>query len=166
MAVALVALEAQVHIQGTNGDRVVPVQNFHLLPRESPHIENVMEPGDLITSVTLPPARPGVRSNYLKLRDRASYEFALASAAVIAELAEDRFTSVRLALGGVGTKPWRSVAAEQVLIGHPYTEALLAEAANAAMADARPQSQNGFKVELAKLCIAQSLRMVAGRVRV
>lgn len=164
MAVALVALEAQVHIRGASGDRAVPIQDFHLLPRDTPHIETVMQPGDLITSVTLPPSRPRARSGYLKLRDRASYEFALASAAVIAELDRDRFVHARLALGGVGTKPWRSLPAERILLDHTYSESLITEAARAAIAEANPQSQNRFKVELAQLCIAQMLRIVAGKV--
>jgi xanthine dehydrogenase YagS FAD-binding subunit len=163
MAVALVALDAQVHIRGTRGERVVPIQDFHLLPGDTPHVETVMQPGDLITSVILPPSRPRARSGYLKLRDRASYEFALASAAVVAELDGDRFVHVRVGLGGVGTKPWRSFPAERTLQGRIYSESLIREAAQAAMAEARPQSQNRFKVDLVQLCIAQMLRTVAGK---
>jgi len=165
MGVALVALEAKVHIRGARGPRVVAVGDFHLIPGDTPHIENVMEPGDLITHVTLPPPRVRARSGYLKLRDRASYEFALASAAVVAEIEGGRFRYVRVALGGVGTKPWRSREAELALTGRPHNEAVIAQAAKAAMADARPQSQNGFKVSLAQLCIAQALRTVTGTVQ-
>lgn len=162
MGVALVALDANVHIRGIRGERIVPIGNFHLVPGETPHIENVMEPGDLVTHVTLPPPRQGAQSGYLKLRDRASYEFALASAAVISEIEGGRFRFVRIALGGVGTKPWRSFEAERVLTGRPRSEAVIAQAAKAAVANARPQSQNAFKVSLAELCITQALRIVTG----
>ena len=165
MGVALVALEGTVHIRGARGTRVVSIGDFHLLPGDTPHIESVMEPGDLITHVTLPPPRKRAQSGYLKLRDRASYEFALASAAVIAEIEGGRFRYVRVALGGVGTKPWRSLEAERALMGRPRTEAVIVQAAKAAMTHARPQSENGFKVTLAQLCIAQALRIVTGMVQ-
>ena len=165
MGVALVALEGSVHIRGARGERIVPISDFHLVPGETPHIENVMEPGDLITHVTLPPSRRQAQSGYLKLRDRASYEFALVSAAVIAEIEGGRFRFARVALGGVGTKPWRSIEAERALTGRPRNEAVIVQAAKAALANARPQSQNAFKVSLAQLCIAQALRIVTGMVQ-
>src|SRR5438067_6074208 len=112
MCVAMAALEAVVHIQGTKGVRAVPIGEFHLLPGSTPHRENVLEPGDLITHVTLPPPMTGSKQLYLKLRDRASYEFALASAAVVLTVASGKITRARIALGGVGTKPWRSPEAE------------------------------------------------------
>src|SRR4029077_7146212 len=113
-----------------------------------PHRETVLEPGDLITHVTLPPPAPGAKSLYLKLRDRASYEFALASAAVVVTIAGGKITRARIALGGVGTKPWRSPEAEAALTGQAADVASFRKAAEAAMRDAKPQSENGFKIEL------------------
>jgi xanthine dehydrogenase YagS FAD-binding subunit len=130
------------------------------LPGNTPQRENVLEAGDLITHVTLPPPAPGNRSLYLKLRDRASYEFALASAAVVITVAAGKITRARIALGGVGTKPWRSTEAEDELTDQSPTDALFRKAADAALRDAKPQSQNGFKVELAKRCLAHALKLV------
>ena len=162
MNVALAALEATVHVQGAKGVRAIAFQDFHLIPGDTPHRETVLEPGDLITHVTLPPPRAGTTSRYLKLRDRASYEFALASAAVVVEVAGGRFRYVRLAMGGVGTKPWRMTAAEQALTGAAVDEGTIRQAATLALRDARPQSENGFKVELAKRCLAHALRLATG----
>src|SRR5687767_9711209 len=108
MCVAMAALEATIHVQGVKGTRAIPIGEFHLLPGSTPHRETVLEPGDLITHVTLPPPRQGNKQVYLKLRDRASYEFALASAAVVITVAGGKVTWSRIALGGVATKPWRS----------------------------------------------------------
>jgi xanthine dehydrogenase YagS FAD-binding subunit len=119
-----------------------------------------LEPGDLITHVTLPPPSPGNRSLYLKLRDRASFEFALASAAVVITADGGKITRARVALGGVGTKPWRSPEAEAELTGQSVTQAVFQKAAEAALRDAKPQSQNGFKVELAKRCLVHALKLV------
>src|SRR2546423_8820979 len=159
MCVAMAALEATVHVQGAKGSRAVPIGDFHLLPGSTPHRETVLEPGDLITHVTLPPPAPGSRSLYLKLRDRASYEFALASAAVVVTVSNGKTTRARIALGGVGTKPWRSTEAESELTGQSATEAVFRKAADAALRDAKPQSQNGFKVELAKRCLVHALKL-------
>jgi xanthine dehydrogenase YagS FAD-binding subunit len=161
MNVALTALEATVVIRGTHGERKVPIGEFHLLPGDTPQRETVMQPGDLITHVLLPPPHPGTRSHYLKLRDRASYEFALASAAVVLANNGGTIRHARVALGGVGTRPWRSPEAEQALIGQPAHQATFAAAAEAAMHDAKPQSQNGFKIELAKRCLISALTTVA-----
>lgn len=158
MCVALAALEATIHVQGPNGSRAIPFADFHLLPGDTPHRENVLKPGDLITHVTLPPPVAGSKQHYLKLRDRASYEFALASAAVFLSIADEKITRVRIALGGVGTKPWRSPEAEAVLVGQPATQDQFRKAAEAALRDARPQSENGFKVELAKRCLVHALK--------
>ncbi len=158
MNVALAALEATVHVQGTKGTRAVPIGEFHLLPGQTPERETVLEPGDLITHVTLPPPVAGSKQLYLKLRDRASYEFALASAAVVLTLASGRVTRARVALGGVGTKPWRSPEAEAALAGQPAEAASFRRAAEAALRDARPQSENAFKIELAKRCLAHALQ--------
>ena len=157
MNVALAALEATVHVQGTKGIRAVPIGEFHLLPGQTPDRETVLEPGDLITHVTLPPPVAGSKQLYLKLRDRASYEFALASAAVVLIVASGRVTRARVALGGVGTKPWRSPEAEAALVGQPAEAASFRRAAEAALRDARPQSENAFKIELAKRCLAHAL---------
>jgi len=108
MCIAMAALEATIHVQGPKGSRAIPFGDFHLLPGNTPHRETVLEPGDLITHVTLPAPIKGSKQLYLKLRDRASYEFALASAAVVISITGQNVTRVRIALGGVGTKPWRS----------------------------------------------------------
>ncbi len=161
MNVALTALEATIGISnpanGARGDRSVAIGDFFLLPGRTPERETVLEPGDLITHVTLPPPRTGTRQLYLKLRDRASYEFALASAAIVAELDGDRIRRVRIALGGVGAKPWRAHEAEAVLEGKRAEPALFRKAAEAALRGAKPQSQNGFKVELARRCLTHAL---------
>jgi xanthine dehydrogenase YagS FAD-binding subunit len=160
MNVALMALEATVHIQGTRGERSVAIDDFFLLPGTTPERETVLEPGDLITHVSLPAPAARSRSLYLKLRDRASYEFALASAAVIVTMTDGRMSHVRIALGGVGTKPWRSREAEAALDSASPDDASFERAAAAALANARPQSQNGFKVELAQRCLIQALKLV------
>jgi xanthine dehydrogenase YagS FAD-binding subunit len=159
MCVALAALEATVHIQGPKGSRAVAFGDFHLLPGNTPHRETVLEPGDLITHVTLPPPIAASKQVYLKLRDRASYEFALASAAVVLTIAGANIKRARIALGGVGTKPWRSSAAEAALAGKPANDSTFRQAAEAALRDAKPQSENKFKIELAKRCLAYALRM-------
>jgi xanthine dehydrogenase YagS FAD-binding subunit len=161
MCVAMAALEAAVHIQGPKGNRAVAFGDFHLLPGTTPHRETVLEPGDLITHVTLPPPIGGSKQLYLKLRDRASYEFALASAAVVLTIASGRITRARIALGGVGTKPWRSPEAEAALTGKSAGDSTYRQAAEAALHSAKPQSENRFKVELAKRCLTYALRTAA-----
>jgi xanthine dehydrogenase YagS FAD-binding subunit len=158
MNVAMAALEATIHVQGIKGARSIPIADFHMLPGNTPNRETVLEPGDLITHVTLPPPAPGNRSFYLKLRDRASYEFALASAAVVITVADRKVARARVALGGVGTKPWRSPEAEAQLTGQAVGDPSFRKAADAALRDAKPQSQNGFKVELAKRCLVYALK--------
>jgi xanthine dehydrogenase YagS FAD-binding subunit len=159
MCVALAALEATVHIQGLKGSRAVAFGDFHLLPGNTPHRETVLEPGDLITHLTLPPPIAGSKQVYLKLRDRASYEFALASAAVVLTIASGNITRARIALGGMGTKPWRSPETEAALAAKPANDSTFRQAAEAALRDARPQSENRFKIELAKRCLMHALRM-------
>ena len=161
MNVAMAALEATVHVQGAKGPRAVPIGEFHLLPGRTPERETVLEPGDLVTHVTLPPPSAGSRQVYLKLRDRASYEFALASAAVVITVAGGTVTRARVALGGVGTKPWRSPEAEAALVGQAAGAASFRKAAEAAMAGAKPQSENAFKIELAKRCLTHALQTAA-----
>jgi xanthine dehydrogenase YagS FAD-binding subunit len=160
MNVALMALEAVVHIRGAKGERDVPIDEFFLLPGDTPQRENVLEPGDLITHVTLPPPAKDGMSLYLKLRDRASYEFALVSAAVVFSEANGKFDRVRIAMGGVGTKPWRMLEAEAALAGQAIgDDAILLRAAEAGLRDAKPHSENGFKVELAKRCMVHAFKM-------
>src|SRR6516164_1099739 len=159
MCVALAALEATVHIHGPKGPRAVAFADFHLVPGNTPHRETALEPGDLITHVTLPPPITGSKQVYLKLRDRASYEFALASAAVVLTIASGKITRARIALGGVGTKPWRSPEAEAAVTGKPANDAIFRQGAEAALRNAKPQSENKFKIELAKRCLMHALRM-------
>jgi xanthine dehydrogenase YagS FAD-binding subunit len=159
MCVAMAACEATVHVQGPRGTRAIPIGDFHLLPGSTPNRETVLDPGDLITYVTLPPPIAGSKQIYLKLRDRASYEFALASAAVVMTLESGNVTKARIALGGVGTKPWRSREAESAIVGKPADAAHFHKAAEAAMRDAKPQSENRFKIELAKRCLAHALQI-------
>ena len=160
MAVAMTALQAVVHVQGPQGERDISIDDLYLLPGKTPHLENVLKPGELITHVTLPALAAGTKSHYLKLRDRASYEFALASAAVVVEVSRGRIRRARVALGGVGTKPWRAREAEQVLEGHAADEHTFKQAAEAALRGAKPLHDNAFKVQLAKMCIARALRNV------
>jgi len=156
--VALTALEATVHVEGTKGPRAIPIAEFYVVPGDTPQRETVLEPGDLITHVTLPAPVAGAKSVYLKLRDRASYEFALASAAVVLQLdGANRIAHARVAMGGVGTKPWRSLEAERSLLHKPATAITFRAAAEAALHGAKAQSQNGFKIELAKRCVAHAL---------
>jgi xanthine dehydrogenase YagS FAD-binding subunit len=161
MCVAMAALEAVIHVQGPKGTRSIPFGDFHLLPANTPHRETVLEPGDLITDVTLPPPRSGSKQVYLKLRDRASYEFALASAAVVMTVVGENISYLRIALGGVGTKPWRSPEAEAALTGKPANAADFRKAAEAALRNAKPQGENKFKIELAKRCLVHALQTAA-----
>jgi xanthine dehydrogenase YagS FAD-binding subunit len=161
MCVAMVALEATVHVLGPKGSRAIPIGDFHILPGSTPHRETVLEPGDLITHVTLPPPIAGSKQVYLKLRDRVSYEFALASAAIVLTIVGGKVQLARIAMGGVGTKPWRSPEAEAALVGKPADAANFRKAAEAALRDARPQSENKFKIELAKRCLTHALKTAA-----
>src|SRR6266403_2583174 len=161
MCVAMAALEVKIHVQGPKGPRAIAFGDFHLLPGSTPHRETVLDPGDLITHVTLPPPIAGSKQLYLKLRDRASYEFALASAAVVLTITSGKITRARIALGGVGTKPWRSSEAEVALTNKAANDAIFRQAAEAALQGAKPQSENGFKIELAKRCLTHALRTAA-----
>ena len=158
--VALAALEAVIHVTGPQGDRAIPIADFYLLPGNTPERETMLAPGDLITHVTIPPLPAGAKSHYLKLRDRASYEFALASAAVVLKISNGRIDFARVALGGVGTVPWRSREAERALHGNAATRSSFSAAAEAALRGAKPQLQNGFKVELARRCLTHALMQV------
>src|SRR3989441_33030 len=146
MCVALAALEATIHVQGSKGLGAIPIGDFHLLPGNTPHRETVLEPGDLITHVTLPPPVTGSKQVYLKLRDRASYEFALASAAVVITIAGQNVTRARIALGGVGTKPWRSHEAEAALVGQPANGANFRNAARGRAAEGNRNGAVRFRL--------------------
>ncbi|HTI17390.1 MAG TPA: xanthine dehydrogenase family protein subunit M [Trinickia sp.] len=159
MSVAMTALEATIHTVGEQGTRSIAIDDFFLLPGSTPERETTLNPGELITHVTLPAPVPRARSTYLKLRDRASYEFALASAAVVVAVSAGRIDYIRIAMGGVGVKPWRAKEAEAVLQGRTPDAAAFQAAAEAALQSARPQSQNGYKVELAKRCIQHALKL-------
>jgi xanthine dehydrogenase YagS FAD-binding subunit len=156
MCVALAALNAVVEIRGTGGVRRIDLTDLHLLPDESPEVETVLRPGDLITAVELPPAT--ANSRYRKVRDRASYAFALVSVAAVLEVHGGKVTEARLALGGVAPKPWRAREAERILIGGPADEAAFREAAQAELAAASVRDGNAFKVALATATIVATLR--------
>jgi xanthine dehydrogenase YagS FAD-binding subunit len=158
MCVAMAALEAVIHVEGPKGKRTIAFADFHKLPGDTPHIESALEPGELITYVDLPKPVEGAKSTYLKLRDRASYEFALASAAVVARVEGGHIRYIRVAMGGVGTRPWRSHEAEAALMGKPANASTFKAAAEAALAKAKPQKDNAFKVELARRCLVRSLK--------
>ena len=158
MCVAMAALEAVIHVEGPKGKRTIAFADFHKLPGDTPQIETALEPGELVTYVVLPKPVEGAKSVYLKLRDRASYEFALASAAVVARVEGGHIRYIRVAFGGIGTKPWRSHEAEAALMGKPAHPATFKAAAEAALAEAKPHKDNAFKVELAKRCLVRTLK--------
>ncbi|MGP3952398.1 FAD binding domain-containing protein [Streptomyces sp. 7N604] len=162
LAVPLVALDAVVHIQGQGGERSVPLTEFYLEPGDTPDAENVLARGELITAVGIPLLPPAARSGYLKVRDRASYEFALTSAAAALELEDGMVREARLALGGVGTTPWRARAAEGVLHGAPATTETFRAAARTVVEGARPVPGTAFKVELAQRTVVRILEDLAG----
>ena len=162
MCVALSALDAIVHLKGPAGVRTVPMVEFHRLPGDTPDIDTVLQPGELIIAVELPPMASGTRSTYRKVRDRASYAFALVSVAAALDLDGDTVKDVRIALGGVAQKPWRAQKAEAVLRGGPASEAAFQAAAEAELADATPLSGNGFKIELARRVIVAVLTDLKG----
>jgi xanthine dehydrogenase YagS FAD-binding subunit len=157
VAVALVALDAVVHTRGPAGERAIGIDDFFLLPGDTPEREHPLEHGELITAIAVPAAPVARRSVYLKFRDRESYEFALASVAAAIRIEDGAVAEVRLALGGVGTKPWRARRAEESLLGQPATEASFAEAARGELATATPRPLNAFKVELAQRAIVRAL---------
>jgi xanthine dehydrogenase YagS FAD-binding subunit len=162
MCVALLALDAVVHtIQQDGTKRRIPLNGFYLLPGNTPERETVLEQGELITHVQVPDQPVARRSHYLKVRDRSSYEFALASAAVAVELQGRTIVQARVALGGIGAIPWRSPEAENALTGKPGERATFEAAAEAALAQAKPLRHNAFKVELAKRTLVLALMEIA-----
>ena len=162
MSVALLALSASVRVAGLEGERVIPLADFHRLPGEHPERDTTLEPGELITAIDLPPSRFAEHAHYLKLRDRASYAFALVSVAVGLDMASGIVQDAALALGGVAHKPWRMPLAERALIGQPLSESSAANAADVLLAHAVDQGHNGFKIELARRSIQRALVNAAG----
>ena len=163
LAVTLAALEARIHIDGRAGSRDASIRDFYRLPGETPHVENVLAYDELITGVSLPLLAYGGNSTYLKVRARAQYEFALASAAVALDIANGTIRQARVALGGVGTIPWRSLEAETLLSNAPATRVTFEKAAQAAVAGARGYGQNDFKIALAQRTLIRALEMVVER---
>ncbi len=157
VAVALVDLDAVVHTRGPAGERAIPIDGFFLLPGDTPEREHPLEHAELIVAISVPAAPVARRSVYLKFRDRESYEFALVAVAAAVRIQDGTITEVRLALGGVGTKPWRARRAEQSLLGRPAAEASFAAAAREELAAATPRPLNAFKVELAQRAIVRAL---------
>jgi xanthine dehydrogenase YagS FAD-binding subunit len=161
MPVAMVALDALVRVRGARGERTIPLVDFHVTPGTHPERESVLRHGELITAVDLPALPFAVRSHYRKVRDRASYAFALASAAVALDIEGGRIRNARVALGGVATKPWRSRLAEAALIGKAPSTQVFRAAAEAELKEAVPHSGNAFKIELAKRTLVRALTTVA-----
>jgi xanthine dehydrogenase YagS FAD-binding subunit len=163
MAVALTALDAVVEVEAPGGTRRIPVAELHRLPGDEPHRDTVLEHGELITAVELPPLPMAARSGYRKVRDRASYAFALVSVAAALDVADGAVRDVRIALGGVAHKPWRAARAEEALRGAPATEDAFRDAAEAELAAAEPLRDNAFKVPMARNTLVAVLRDLAGR---
>lgn len=162
MCVALAALDTTVHLVGPDGERRVQLLDIHRLPGDAPEIETILRPGELISAVELSPGAAAAHSTYRKVRDRASYAFALVSVAAGLHIEDGRIKDVRIALGGVAAKPWRATRAEQALMGHPPTRDQFLAAADAELAAARPLDGNAFKPELARRTIAAVLGELAG----
>ncbi|WP_294190815.1 xanthine dehydrogenase family protein subunit M [uncultured Sphingomonas sp.] len=162
MCVALAALDAVVHLASVSGTRTLPLTELHRLPGDHPELDTVLQPGELITAVELPASALAANSTYRKVRDRASYAFALISVAAAIEVTDGRIDDVRLALGGVAHKPWRAMLAEEALRGRPASLDTFRAAAEAELAAAVPLSENGFKIELAKRTITAVLAELAG----
>lgn len=162
MCVALAALDAKIRVLGSKGERNIPLVDFHRLPGNTPQLDTNLQPGELILSIDLPKSPYARHSHYLKVRDRASYEFALVSVAAALELDGNTVRSARIALGGVAHKPWRAVEAERELVSHPATTAAFERAATRALQDARSYRDNAFKVEMAKRSIVRALSLAGG----
>jgi xanthine dehydrogenase YagS FAD-binding subunit len=157
MCVALAALDATVHVKGAGGERTIPINDFHLLPGDTPYLETSLRPDELITSIQIPPLSFAKNSRYRKVRDRASYAFALVSVAAAIETEGTTIRKVRLALGGVAAKPWRAYRAESVMTGAKASRETFQRAAEAELSGARGYEHNTFKIELAKRIIASTL---------
>ncbi|SAL01901.1 FAD binding domain-containing protein [Caballeronia ptereochthonis] len=162
MSVALAALDAVVRVTGPNGERTIPFAEFHRLPGERPDLDTTLQPGELITSVDLPPPLFADHSKYLKVRDRASYAFALVSVAAALQMDGNTVKRARIALGGVAHKPWRASSTEQALVGKPLDRPTLQAAAALAVQGAQPQRDNAFKVALAQRAIVRAVQQAGG----
>jgi xanthine dehydrogenase YagS FAD-binding subunit len=161
MAVAMLVLDAELELTGQDGMRTVPIGDFHKIPGDTPNVETVLQPGEMITAIDVPASAAAKRSHYLKVRDRASFEFALVSAAVALELDGGTIRSVRVAAGGVGTKPWRLPEVEAVLTGKQADAASLKAAADEAGAGANPAHMNAFKLVLLRRTVLRALQTVS-----
>jgi xanthine dehydrogenase YagS FAD-binding subunit len=162
MCVALAALDAVVHTRGAGRERAIPFAEFHTLPGDHPEVENTLEPGELVTHVELPASPFAAHTHYVKVRDRAAFAFALASAAVGLDVADGKIRAARIALGGVATRPWRAAEAEQALVGQAPSRASFERAAAAAIVDPKPRRDNAFKIALAKRTIVRALELAWG----
>jgi xanthine dehydrogenase YagS FAD-binding subunit len=163
MCVALAALQASVRVVGPKAERKIPFADFHRLPGNTPQFDTTLRSDELILSIDLPPSPYADHFHYLKIRDRASYAFALVSAAVALDLDGTHIRSVRIALGGVAHKPWRSEEAEKLLAGQTVGEEPFARAAARCVEGAKTHENNAFKVELAKRTVVQALRYASSR---
>jgi xanthine dehydrogenase YagS FAD-binding subunit len=164
LAVALVALDAEVRLQSSAGDRSVKLDDFYLIPGDTPEKENQLRPGELITEIRVPTLPWARRSAYLKIRDRESYEFALTSAAVALDIDGDRIRDARVAVGGVGTKPWKLPAVVEALKGNSLSRETIAAAAELAGAGAKPLRYNHFKIDLLQRTVTRALMNLGGMV--
>ena len=162
MCVALAALDAVVRVTGASGDRQIPITEFHRLPGDTPHIDTNLGEDELITAVDLPRSPFAPRSYYLKIRDRASYAFAVVSVAAALDIENDTITAARLAMGGVAHKPWRATEAEEILVGAKPNQEVFEQASVAALRGAQPRQYNAFKVEAASRAIVHALKTVVG----
>ncbi|MBW3128778.1 FAD binding domain-containing protein [Hymenobacter profundi] len=164
LSVALIALDAVLTLENAKGkQRRVPISEFYRLPGKTPHIENTLEADELIVAVTVPKAEHARKSLYMKVRDRASYAYALTSAAVGLDVQGGTIRSARVALGGVGAQPWRSKEAEQMLVGKPANESTFRAAAAAAVRGAQPYEHNAFKIEMVQNTLVRALTEVAAK---
>ena len=157
LAVALVALDAALQVHGPTGERTIPLANLHNLPGKTPHLETTLEPGEVITAITVPTEAAGMRSFYLKVRDRASFEFAVVAVGAALKMEGNRVSQARLALGGVGTKPWRLPRVEAALVGKTLDPAWLRDAAALASEGAQGRGHNDFKIELMQRAIVRAV---------
>lgn len=162
LAVALTALDATVHLLGPDGARAVPIAELYLLPGSTPDRETALRPGELITGVGIPRGPGAADSRYLKLRDRATFEFAVVSVAAVLRMTGRVVLDVRLAFGGIGTRPWRDTGVEAALRGRPLTEAAITEAGRVLVREADPHEENGFKVELVQRALVSVLSGLGG----
>jgi xanthine dehydrogenase YagS FAD-binding subunit len=162
MNVAMAALDAVIHVTGPQGDRAIPIAQFHRLPGDHPELDTTLQPGELITSIDLPAPIFAKHAHYLKIRDRASYAFALVSVAVGIQMDEGTVRTIHIALGGVAHKPWRATATEQMLTGKALSPETLRHAAALATQDAKAYSGNGFKIELTQRAIVRAVSTAGG----